>query len=531
MATREAAQRDLTPDQWNTMSSLLERANNLADARQDPIGFVDAINTIVLSNEGRHGFNESMLRRLTGLTDNITRAFNVVPANIARELIEIERDPDGTLRPQGIASTLHALRIGQLDHPSLTVYPPGSPARIQAGQSIANYVAHMSTPELSYTNLQQQLANAQRNQINNDSTRIIRQARAYGIDGDEVESMIRRRNRTYGDITVNLDLYETAALEVLVRDVRDALAVQPNQQAPAPQPPAPQRNTHDLYIELNEALQNAQEEGSIDLQHMPDEAIAQLIENDEIGGFDDLTDVERQSLAQHVRDNGIREPNNPAPQAVVPAQAPRVDLPSLVRTLHDVIRNPRMNDHLHDARWMSTDHVVRLIRDNDVESLQGLTDEERAALASHIQIVGHMPHELAPQAPAPQAPAVGRPFHVTQMNRDDAAGIFDTITDTMDDGQLSMYERVEEFDGYIDQLSRGVEALEDIVPQPYDEWDNPEGLRFELMRRFQQERDSLQQMIEEEGDDEEPQQFAKGGRVTHIPTTDDMRYELMMRRA
>jgi hypothetical protein len=69
------------------------------------------------------------------------------------------------------------------------------------------------------------------------------------------------------------------------------------------------------------------------------------------------------------------------------------------------------------------------------------------------------------------------------------------------------------------------------VPQPFEEWNNPEGLRFELMRRFQQERDSLQQMIEEEDDDEAPQQFARGGRVTHIPTIDDMRYELMMRRA
>jgi hypothetical protein len=472
MATREAAQRDLTPDQWNTISSLLERANNIADARQQPQGFADTISDLMTlpSVTRLAGFDDQTARRLTGLVDNITNGlteFNrqqapadlgepadlgawevddqhganqPTPSSVARQLIEIEREPDGTLRATGIASTVQALRTGQLDHPSLTMYPPGGQLRIQAGEPIATYVIHMSAPELSYTDLQQQLTDTQRGQINNDSARIIRQARAFGIDWPEVESMVRRRSNNFGNANVNLDLYGPVALEVLARDVRDALAIQPD----APRAgPAPQRNTHDLYIELNEALQNAQDEGSIELQHMPDEAIAQLIENDEIGGFDDLTDVERQSLAQYIRDNGIREPNNPARQA----------------------------------------------------------------------------------------PAVGRPLHVTQTNRGDADAIFSTITETMDDGQLSMQDRVDEFDGYLDVLSRGVEGLEDIVPQPFEEWNNPEGLRFELMRRFQQERDSLQQMIEEEGDDEEPQHFAKGGRVTHIPTTDDMHYELMMRRA
>lgn len=572
MAAREAAQRDLTPDQWNTISSLLDRANNLADARQDPAGFAQTINDLMTlpSVTRLAGFDDQTARRLTGLVDNITNGLNAfdrqqAPADlgepddlgawevddqhganqptlssVARQLVEIEREPDGTLRSRGIESTIQALRTGQLDHPSLTMYPPGSQQRIQAGEPIVTYVIYMSALELSYTDLQQQLTDTQRGQINNDSARIIRQARAFGIDGHEVETMVRRRSNNFGNANVNLDFYGAVALEVLARDVRDSLAVQPDRQAVVPaQAPAPQRNALDLYIELNEALQNAQDEGSIELQHMPDEAIAQLIENDEIGGFDDLTDAERQSLAQYVRDNGIREPNNPAPQAVVPAPAPQVDLPSLVNALHDVIRNPRMNDHLHDARWMSTEHVVRLIRDNDVESLQGLTDEERAALASHIQLVGHMPQAPAAQPPAIDRalrlpPNIGRPFHVTQMNRDDADAIFSTITETMDDGQLSMQDRVDEFVGYIDVLARGVEGLEDIVPQPFEEWNNPEGLRFELMRRFQQERDSLQQMIIDEGeydDDDEPQQFAKGGRVIHTPTTDDMRYELMMRRA
>jgi len=475
MAARERAQRELTSSQWNLIVSFLERANNLADARHDPIGFADAVSS--LADIAEHTASTRPVSfRLNQLADSINTAFNEFsqnlgepedlgawepeeqhaanqpsPTSIARHLVEIEREPDGTLRPQGITTTLQTLRTGQLDHPSLAEHPPGSPERIATGMRIAPIVESMAAQDFSYHDLHYFLSNEERNQINTDSSRIVRQAQSHGVDANETGSMIRRRNDIYGGATVNLDNYSPFALEILRRDVVDSLNAAP--QAPAPQAPAPQRNTHDLYIELNEALQNAQDEGSIELQHMPDEAIAQLIENDEIGVFDDLTDAERQSLAQYVRDNGIREPNNPAPQAP------------------------------------------------------------------------------APQAPAPQAPAVGRPFRVTRTNRNDATGIIDTITDNMDDGGLSMQERVDEFDGYLDMLARGVEGLEDIVPQPYEEWNNPEGLRFELMRRFQEERDALQQMIEEEGDDEEPQQFAKGGRVTHTPTTDDMRYELMMRRA
>jgi len=511
------------------------------------------------------GFDDQTARRLTGLVDNITNGlteFNrqqapadqPTPSSVARQLVEIEREPDGTLRATGIASTIQALRTGQLDHPSLTMYPPGGQLRIQAGEPIVAYVIRMSTPELSYTDLQQQLTDTQRGQINNDGARIIRQARAFGIDGNEVESMVRRRSNIFGGDTVNLDFYGPVALEVLARDVRDSLAAQalaPQAVAPA-QAPAPQRNALDLYIELNEALQNAQDEGSIELQHMPDEAIAQLIENDEIGGFDDLTDAERQSLAQYVRDNGIREPNNPAPQAPTP-QAP---VPIVELSDDNLYTEIPVNEHFRVADYSG--RIARQARLDDIDGYEvanmirersevvgddtvDLSNLHPYAIEYIARAVNRMRDRdnrtqrpvLQPDAqpPARQAPAVGRPLHVTQTNRGDADAIFSTIWETMDDGQLSMQDRVDEFDGYLDELSRGVEGLEDIVPQPFEEWNNPEGLRFELMRRFQQERDALQQMIEEEDDDEEPQQFARGGRVTHIPTIDDMRYELMMRRA
>jgi hypothetical protein len=44
---------------------------------------------------------------------------------IARQLIETERDPDGSIRQEGINSTAYSLQTGQLDHPLVNHIPPG----------------------------------------------------------------------------------------------------------------------------------------------------------------------------------------------------------------------------------------------------------------------------------------------------------------------------------------------------------------------------------------------------------------------
>jgi hypothetical protein len=383
MAARERAHRELTSSQWNLMVSFLDRAHNLADARQDPIGFADAVSS--LADIAEHNASTRPVSfRLNQLADSINTAFNEFsqnlgepedlgawepeeqhaanqpsPTSIARHLVEIEREPDNTLRPAGITSTLQTLRTGQLDHPSLAEHPPGSPERIAAGMRIAPIVESMAAQDFSYHDLHYFLSNEERNQINTDSSRIVRQAQSHGVDANETGSMIRRRNDIYGGATVNLDNYSPFALEILRRDVVDSL-------------------------------------------------------------------------------------------------------------------------------------------------------------------------NAAPQAPAPQAPAVGRPFHVTEDNRNDAASIMGTLEEMMDEGDLSSHDRIAQLEDHIASLARGVEGLEDVVPMDPDEWNNPEGLRFELMRLMQNEVDRIRR---ERGDDEEPQHFAKGGRVTHTPTVDSMRYELMMRRA
>jgi len=254
MAARERAQRELTSSQWNLIVSFLERANNLADARHDPIGFADAVSS--LADIADHDAStRSISPRLNQLADSIITAFNEFsqnlgepedlgawepeeqhaanqpsPTSIARHLVEIEREPDGTLRPQGITSTLQALRTGQLDHPSLAEHPPGSPERIAAGMRIAPIVESMAAQDFSYNTLHYFLSNEERNQINTDSSRIVRQAQSHGVDANETGSMIRRRNDIYGGATVNLDNYSPFALEVLRRDVVDSLNAAP--QAP-----------------------------------------------------------------------------------------------------------------------------------------------------------------------------------------------------------------------------------------------------------------------------------------------------------
>ena len=44
---------------------------------------------------------------------------------MARDLLDIERDPDGSIRQGGIDSTAYALQTGQLDHPLINHIPPG----------------------------------------------------------------------------------------------------------------------------------------------------------------------------------------------------------------------------------------------------------------------------------------------------------------------------------------------------------------------------------------------------------------------
>jgi len=200
----------------------------------------------------------------------------------------------------------------------------------------------------------------------------------------------------------------------------------------------------------------------------------------------------------------------------------------LVARWNDAFRDP-VNVSLRRPEQLPSDHVAELIRRNDIESLQDLTNEERVALASHVQRYGHMAYGRVPNPPPVPAPAVGRPFRVTDDNRYDAESIEETLIDAMNDGQASVRDRIAVFERHINALAQGVEALEDIVPQPLEEWINPEGLRFELMRRMQINIEYWRRSLQLD-DDDAPQQFAKGGRVTHAPTIDDMRYELMMRR-
>jgi len=63
-----------------------------------------------------------------GLTPEQHRLF-------ARDLIEMDRDTDGTLRQTGIDSTAHALQMGQLDSPAFNNIPAG-PERARAMEPI-----------------------------------------------------------------------------------------------------------------------------------------------------------------------------------------------------------------------------------------------------------------------------------------------------------------------------------------------------------------------------------------------------------
>jgi hypothetical protein len=66
-----------------------------------------------------------LLNRRDGGNQAPDQAYTPQDLLLARRLLEIEREPDGSIRQAGIDSTAYALQTGQLDHPSVNHIPPG----------------------------------------------------------------------------------------------------------------------------------------------------------------------------------------------------------------------------------------------------------------------------------------------------------------------------------------------------------------------------------------------------------------------
>jgi hypothetical protein len=155
------------------------------------------------------------------------------PHSIASHLVMIDRDADGMLNRNSINSTSFALEHGQLDYPGYTNIPPGAEraaamrpiyeAYIRAtNQALAAeqamHAARGNLQTANYEHLAEQLTEGQRGYNQQVATQIARQARTHGVPVEEVMDMIRNGARTYGGYSVDLSAFSPGQLEVLARD-------------------------------------------------------------------------------------------------------------------------------------------------------------------------------------------------------------------------------------------------------------------------------------------------------------------------
>jgi len=166
------------------------------------------------------------------------------PHSIASHLVLIDRDADGTLNQQSIDSTNFALEHGQLDYPGYTNIPPGeeraramAPIRTAYQRAVANaqaaereqamQAARGNLQTAGYDQLAEQLTEGQRGYNQQVATQIARQARTHGVPAGEVVDMIRRGNGTYGGYSVDLSAFSPGQLEVLARDAHRMMTFNP----------------------------------------------------------------------------------------------------------------------------------------------------------------------------------------------------------------------------------------------------------------------------------------------------------------
>lgn len=126
---------------------------------------------------------------------------------------------------------------------------------------------------------------------------------ADGVPTLPAAAMLTRRFNVY-DLTEPAREALARRFEAEHRD-RQQLAVQPAPEVADPQ--QGRRSISELYDLFNDAVANAIEEGSYDPDMDSNENMAQLVLDDMIGGeLQDLTDGERQALANVVRQRGYR---------------------------------------------------------------------------------------------------------------------------------------------------------------------------------------------------------------------------------
>lgn len=306
---------------------------------------------------------------------------------VAAELLEMGRNPDGTLNLPDLMDTVNALSIGELDHPAYRDIPPGL-VRAEAMRGVLD----------NFNNMVVAAQRAQQPAPINDLTQMTRQQLVERIDPNhwpiinarsdlaiimarqdpDPESFVAAiRNGELPDTTSGLNPYER---EVIAQDVRDSLFMQGAMQpAQAPAPMAPRsaippevRNMTLGQLGAQMDLDAVQQVHRLsdqltdvnDREDLP--RIVDLIRNNLMGEWENFNPAQRELLARRVDEHYENAP--PTPVAM-----PAPGTPEAAQLREDAMQ---IGDTLDEAYFVEAEEgpgaapmIRNYIRNLDVNSL------------------------------------------------------------------------------------------------------------------------------------------------------------------
>jgi hypothetical protein len=383
----------------------------LATNRLGPDPLANLFDAITFEPDNTHPANNVALQQAPGQ--------NYDPRDLlmARRLLEIEREPDGTLRQNGIDSTLYALQTGQLDHPLINHIPAGPERAARLEPVMRAFIDEVASERQVSPERQNELY---RNYVDNFNRDMDEGRINEEWSPDELAEFIRGDDDAG---TPNITQAEREALARLVeehglQDNFDPVARARNEVAVPRQQRVEQPVTgrdRDLLTTFNELVNEAIAEGSFP-DGLANIDLVQLVRENEIGGLEELGHIDRTRLIEL-----LERQQPPVPAGQIAAQnvyemAGQYDMPpAMIRRIIAEESIDRLFELQNEAftgvgqfetlPQSSRDGAVQLIRDLLNERGQQIRNERQQA---------------APQLPAPQVADTDRvPREVQEMTAQD----------------------------------------------------------------------------------------------------------------
>jgi len=394
--------------------------------------------------------------------------------NLANELMYADMSPDGTPNVPAIESTIFALRNGTIDHAAFRAMP--TTERQNAMNAVADDIDNRlirNTPPVVDDNVY--IDDDQAGLIIDDEMRNV--FRIYG------EAIGERVSRVIEDMLVHMSFADDP--HGVIQHLRRNRTVSRNLPA-------------DVAGFAEQALQD----------------IAQRLEDEFNTEFNARTQPQQQIAQSRNIPPSIRGMRTNEMTAQLPATSAHnvISLAAQITAVNspDEIRN-----------------IVGLVRQYAIGGWENFIPMQREYLARYLErhLEENEPQQVVAQPTQPAQPAqpaqTAQQLIITDQDANEAQDAVDFFNDAL--------EEIVDDNGRpaaIREIDRALEELNDGEDEIYGLWQGEEltpGIREALRNRLL--------YLRQEYLDEPPQEYAKGGRVQQIPSTDQMQYELIMRRA